>query len=734
MIHQRRTVAVLLLAVLPGSGLTAAEADDPKVVLVLSGGGARGMAHIGVLEVLEQLHVRVDMVVGTSMGSIVGGMYASGWSPEEIRSTVESIDWKTVFVDTLERKYRTFQRKQDDTYLVPLKLRFKNWKPYLPPSVIGGQSLALQLQKFEILATGERDFDKFPIPYRAVAADLSTGDAVVLDHGSLATAMRASMAVPGVFPPVELEGKPLCDGGIAANYPIRVARSLGAQTIIGVDISSPLRGKQALGNFLQRLDQMTSLLTYGNKEADLKAAEPQDVLLRPELGEISFSDFDKAEEAIAEGRAAALAAAGRLKALAVSDEEWAAFMEKHHRRPPSDRVVDKVVVTNSSFLETKVIDERLHVPLGEPLDEDDLGKQILGLYGLDTFGTIRHELTRQPDGENVLTVDVPKKPYGRNSLQFGFDFEDDFQGDVRFNLSLGHLLNPVNRLGGEWRNLVQIGDDVVFGTAFFQPLDPGMRWFAQAQAEARRDKYSLYDSDGNAAAEYRFDTDDARGGLGRALGEWGQLEVGAYRTYLEAKQRIGTNPIPYVSFDDGGLFASLRVDTVDNFSWPTDGMRADILVQDGLTSFGADEGGTITKVTIGEAGSIGKNVLYGTVELDNSTQNLVSPTVISLGGLFRLSGLKNDQLIGSKGGLIRLMYYRELTSFSLGSLTQRMFAGFSLEAGNAYFRGDPVTWPSLVRAGSIFAGASTILGPAYLGYGYAEGGNNTVYLIIGRRF
>src|SRR5512145_3292112 len=148
----------------------------PKVVLVLSGGGARGSAHIGVIKVLEELHVRPDMIVGTSMGSIIGGLYAAGWSIEEIEAQITTIDWSTVFVDRLPRKFRTFRRKQDDSYLVPMKMRFKGWKPYIPPSVIGGQSLELLLQRFEIEATGERDFDKFPIPYRAVAANLGTGE------------------------------------------------------------------------------------------------------------------------------------------------------------------------------------------------------------------------------------------------------------------------------------------------------------------------------------------------------------------------------------------------------------------------------------------------------------------------------------------------------------------------------------------------------------------------------
>ena len=739
-----RAVTALLLAATLGSPALAEDAvpapgsstraPRPKVVLVLSGGGARGAAHLGVLKVLEELHVPVDMVVGTSAGALVGGLYASGWTPEEIESGITTIDWASVFVDRLDRRLKSYRRKQDDRVLVPLKMRFKNWKPYVPPSVIGGQSLELKLQRFEIDATGARDFDAFPIPYRAVATDLSTGQVVVLDHGSLAAAMRASMSIPGVFPPVELDGRPLCDGELAANFPIRVARSLGADTIIGVDISSPLHGKHDLGNFLKRLDQVTNLLTLGNLKEDMAAAQPQDILMAPELGDINFAEFQRFPEAIASGEAAARAVADRLRALSVSDEDWAAFLARHHRRPPSDRVVDAVVVKNSSYLGDGVVERRIAVPIGKPLDEGALDKQLLGLYSLDTLGTIHHDLTRLPDGSNVLTVDVPRKPYGRNSLQFGLNLETDFHGDITFNVAVGHLVNPLNRLGGEWRNIVQFGDDRVIGTELFQPLDEGMRWFFDPVATARIDKYRLYDAEGAALAEYGFDTRDVRAGIGRVFGVWGQAQVGIYRSFLKADKRVGTSALPSNSYDDGGVFASFRVDTLDDFAWPTDGIRADVSLERGIGAFGADADGSIVKASFGGARSIGKNVLFGSVEAANSTQDLVSPTVLALGGLFRLSGLKNDELIGSKGGLIRLMYYRELSSFSLGGVKPRVFVGMSLEAGNAYRKGDPVDWGGLRESASVFAGASTILGPAYLGVGYSDGGRTAVYLVLGQRF
>lgn len=735
-----KAVALTIALALPALGAdgepNSAAVPKKNVVLVLSGGGARGSAHIGVLKVLEELHVRPDLIVGTSMGSIIGGLYAAGWSPEEIEHEITTIDWGTVFVDKLPRQYRTFRRKQDDAFLVPIKMRFKNWKPYLPPSVIGGQSLELTLQRFELQATGERNFDEFPIPYRAVAADLGTGEPFVIAEGSLSKAMRASMSVPGIFPPVEMNGRPLCDGGVAANFPVRIAQGLGAETIIGVDISSPLSDEAAYGNLLQRLDQMSSLLTAGNVKDDKAAMTERDILIVPELGDIKFSDFARAKDAIAIGEAAAWSAADRLRDLAVSDAEWAAFHLRHRRRPDSDMIVDRVSIVNTSYLDDRVVASRFAVPVGKPLDGEGLAKQILQLYGFDTFGTIHHDLTRDAEGRNVLNLEVPKKPYSRNSLQFGFNLETDFQGNLRFNLLVGQLMNPINSRGGEWRTLLQFGDDQVLGTEIFQPIDVGQHWFVNARAFFRDEKVDLFDEEGDALAEYNIRNARVDASMGRVLRNWGQAEIGVYRDVTKGRRRIGSDLLPSVRADGGGVFFLARLDTLDAFTWPTDGLRATGLWKQGIESFGADLEGSIVFVEFAQAKKIGKNVFFGSAEFARNPEGTTgsSPDFYLVGGLLRLSGLKPDQLIGDSGGLARLMYYRELTAFSLGSLTQRMFAGASFEVGNAYLENDVVDWASLRRAGSLFVGASTILGPAYFGVGYEESGEAAVYLIIGQRF
>ena len=269
----RAAVAVLLLGLVVAPMTIAAEqpsepAGSPKLALVLSGGGARGIAHVGVLKVLEELNVVPDLVVGTSMGAVVGGLYCAGWSPDELEQLVAQIDWSSVFSDRVARRNLSFRRKQDDRpVMIQTRLHFDGLKPVLPSGVIRAEKLDLILSALEALSIPSTDFDRLTIPFRAVAADLATGDPVVLDSGSLATAMRASMSIPGAFPPVKLGGRELVDGGISANLPVGIARSLGADAIIAVDISSPLVTQEDLGSFLAIYNHLNSLLDGEERRA-----------------------------------------------------------------------------------------------------------------------------------------------------------------------------------------------------------------------------------------------------------------------------------------------------------------------------------------------------------------------------------------------------------------------------------------------------------------------------------
>ncbi len=707
--------------------------SKPGVTLVLSGGGARGAAHIGVLRVLEELRVPVDMVVGTSMGSIVGGLYASGWSPDDIETLLLAVDWQRIFTDRVERTDRTFRRKQDDyPYLIQTKLRFKGFKPYMPSSVLAGQRLELLMRSIEIYSTGETDFDRLPIPYRAVACDLATGEAVVLDHGSLATAMRASMSIPAAFPPVELDGRKLIDGGSAANFPVRIAQELGAEHVIGVDISSILDDK-GLESVFGVYGQLSSILIANNRNEDTRRMRPGDVLIVPELGDLSFVDFKRAAEAVGIGEASARAKVDELRKYSVSEEEYAAFQARHRRQTEEMPVLDEVKLVNSSPVSDEFIQRRLHVAPGALLDFEQLEDDLINLYNLDYFGIITDSMERQ-DGEHQLVIETPKPRYGRASLQFGLSFANDFEGDSRHAFTIRHRLLAANRHGGEWQNLFQTGNTMLAGSEFYQPLDLHMNWFVAPYAELREVTLPLW-SEGQEVAEYRMDRVLARVDLGRVLGNWGELRLGLVASDNNGEARIGDSIWPDVEADQSGAEVSFRVDTLDAVVFPTRGTRLDARYAYGLEELGTDEEYERAFLRVDSALTWRKLTFLPGLELaSNFHDGITIFNAYTLGGFARLSGLAEDELIDERTVLARVLVYQELAGIKIVGAKVRVVGGVSLEAGNALSQDDSVTWEALRYAGSVFVGADTSAGPIRLAWGFAEGGRSRVSFNFGQSF
>ncbi|HET8947930.1 MAG TPA: patatin-like phospholipase family protein [Candidatus Polarisedimenticolia bacterium] len=715
----------------------------PKLALVLSGGGARGAAHIGVLKVLEELHVKPDLIVGTSMGSIIGGLYAEGYSSGQIEGILKGVDWKQIFIDKVDRTDRSYRRKQDDaTFLIPLRLRFKGWKPFLPASLLGGQRMALLLRSLEIQATGEQDFDKLTIPFRAVGANLADGQGVVIEGGSVATAQRASMAIAGLFPPVDIEGIKLIDGGAASNLPIGIAQALGAERIIAVDITSPLGDIESLGSLVQIYNQWTGYITEGNRREDIRRLRPGDVIISPELGDISFIGFDRAPEAMEIGEKYARAAIPVLKPFAADDATWKAFQERHHLRPREETMVEALNIENHSWVDDDIVRAHVQIPTGY-FDEPKVNEQVMRLHGLDYSGTI--DVRLQPEhgapvgGEpgpvrNTLSLNVPEKVYGHNSLQFGASFRDDFQGDTGYALSFRHLRIAANRRGGEWENIGQIGDVDLARTEFYQPFDAPMKWFTSAGAEARRTNWDIWE-DEQVLAEFRVNRNSAHIDFGRVFGRWGEARVGAFYAYETGDVRVGDPTIPSYHETDAGYSFAFNVDTLDAVVFPHRGTSVQARWYDSREAWGADLDRTRATLRASKAIALRKVTLY---PVGDGCINLDEPATIGssckLGGFLQLSGLGQTELLGDKSVFASLIGYYALARLDLGSLTQGVYLGLSLEAGQVYQRDDAIDWNSLLKGGSLFFGARTVLGPVYLGYGYTEGDRSRIYFLLGQRF
>jgi NTE family protein len=737
--QHRWITALMIVAMAATSGgaqdLIEDSDSDQKLVLVLSGGGARGAAHVGVLRVLEELHIAPDLIVGTSMGSIVGGLYSAGWSPDEIEELVASMDWNAIFSDVVPRGKESYRRKQDDRpILVKARLYFKGWKPFLPAGILGGQRLELLMDAIQTESASAARLDELNIPFRAVAADIVTGQPVVIDNASLGTAMRASMSIPGAFSPVELDGHKLVDGGSVANLPVGIAKQLGATSIIAVDISSPLiADEDDLESFFSVFNQLNSLLTVGNRDRDVALLDDNDLLIQPDLGDISFVAFDRALEAVGIGEATARAMTDQLTQYATEDDErWEAYITRQRQRPREPITIERVRIENTAPISDTIVGRALSLDPPATYEPTSVLDELMQLHSLRYFGIIDFRLEGEGD-DRELVISTPPRPSGRGSVQFGIGFSDDFSGNIGYTVSARHQLLAVNRRGGEWENILQLGTNGLLKTEFFQPLDPKMRWFVAPSASFRRELVELW-SDGQPVVEYELERIGARLSAGRILGRWGEARVGIFTADYKATPRIGDPSFPSDDERRGGLAVGFRVDTVDTVAFPTKGTEAEALYTSALDGLGAEKSFERAALRVGHSFSFGKNTITPYLEYGENAETTANYLdLFKLGGIGRLSGLGDRELLGEKLAFGRLLYYHRITNVHAAGFSVRVFGGASLEAGNVYDKAEAITGSSLLTAWSLFVGADTPLGPLFLGYGRSED-RGRFYLAIGDHF
>ncbi len=710
----------------------AAENTRPKIGLALSGGGARGAAHIGVLKVLEENNIPIDYIAGTSMGSIVGGLYATGMSPDEILEAIESIDWDNVFDDLPAREERSFRRKRDDDfYLVKMKPGIDKDGLKLPAGVVQGQKIDLALSRFTRHVKAIESFDDFAIPYRAVASDIATGEAVVLGSGNLAHAIRASMSVPAAFAPIEIDGRQLVDGGIANNLPIDVVRSMGADIVIAVDISTPLLTEEELSSVLNITVQLTGILTRRNAEEQIATLTGKDVLLIPDLGDITSADFVRAAEAVPTGRVAAQANIESLRRYSIPDEEYASYRASLAHFDFTAPIVDFIRFDNQSRINDSSLAYRIYnSKVGEPFSLEAVERDVGRIYGLELFSNVSYDIVEE-DGQTGLEFQVKERSWGPTYLQVGAEFDSNNEGDNIFNLGTSLLFTGINASRGEVRLGGQIGEEPGALVDWHQPFGSKAMWFVNAITTIGDRVVTIFEDD-TALADYEVSEAFIEGSVGREFGTWGEARVGVRYADGDAKVRIGDPGVfPEIPFESGEVFARFFADEFDSFNFPRSGYLASaewIGSRDGL---GADEefdqmllNGVIAK-------SWGPHTLLGALSY-NVTISGQAPiqSVFRAGGFLNLSGFNSNELSGQHYARAATSYYRQLGH----SKFLPLYAGLSVELGNVFQSRDDIGLSESVYAGSVFLGADSVLGPVYIAYGRAEGGKSAFYLYLGRGF
>jgi len=734
-------VASLLgAATLPTVGVAAdapvatAGRERPRICLVLSGGGARGAAHVGVIKVLEEYRVPIDCIAGTSMGALVGGAYASGMSVADMEKVNAGITIERLYKERPPREELAMRRKGDDfrNYLGP-EFGTGGGTATVGKGIVSGVQLETVLRELSRVQ-GFHRFDDLPIPFRAVATDLVTGKAVVFSEGELANVMRASMSVPGAVAPAEYAGMILVDGMLTSNLPVAAARAMGADIVIAVNVGTPLLKREQLNSILGVAGQMLSILTEQNVQASLASLKPTDILISPELGDYSTGDFDNLPKISPLGEAAARKVAGRLAQLSLPPVEYAALRERQQVVVAPDlKPVDEIRFSQLTHVNPEAAKSVMETKVGEPLVQERLDADMRRLYGTADFEHVNYRLLDEP-GKRVLAVDAVEKAWGPDYLRLGLGLASDFSGAATFDVIATHRMTWLNSLGAELRTDVRLGFDNALRIEFYQPVDAKGRYFIAPRASLGQDQLNLYRGDTRIAI-YRVESRTAGVDLGVQFARYGELRAGVETGMVIPRLDTGAVILGVTEehHPQGGIRTRLRFDRLDNVNFPRYGWAADAELFNSISGLGAADafgrwnvagttaytfpgGDDTTRFNLVAGGKVGANRLPGYEQFQ-------------WGGFLRQSGYLTGQLVGPSMTFAQMVYFHRLAR---GGLFDGAYGGLSLEAGrygNPLVAGNPSGW---LKSMALFVGADSPVGPVYFGYGRAADGQGSFYFLLGR--
>jgi NTE family protein len=552
----------------------------------------------------------------------------------------------------------------------------------------------------------------------------------VMAGGDLARSIRASMSVPAIFAPAELDGKLLVDGGIAANLPIDVMRAMDVDIIIAVDVEFPLYPVEELTSAVKISEQILTILMRRDTLRQSELLTDDDLLIRPELDTFDSGDFAKTPETIGPGEQAALAVSQRLAEIALDEEQFAQHLAQRGAPAPIDMKLAFVRVTDDSGHSSEMLESHLDIAAGDPIDTTQLANAAEKLYGLNLHEQVSYRLVEE-GGQTGVEFNARSKSYGPNVLKFAVSLENDFEGSTSFNVGTRLTRTGINARGAEWQTDLQLGTDPLLISEFYQPLTEGSRLFVAPRVDLRQRNLNAFSGE-DAVARYRISESELGFDLGTHIGSIGEFRVGGYRGAGRARVKVGDSALDNEEFDTGGVLTRLRFDTRDDAQFPRTGIRADLKWNLSLPDLGADERFDTVETGIEGSWSHGKNswhvgALYATtLDSKNGIQDL-----FTLGGFLRLSGLERGEISGPHAALARVMYYRRVSESTGGIFEVPIYLGASAEIGNTWQTRSDISFNSAQVNGSLFAGFDTLIGPIYLAAGFGEGGRSNYYLFFG---
>ena len=707
---------------------TTAGGRRPRIGLVLEGGGALGLAHVGVLKWLEEHRIPVDVIAGTSMGSVIGGIYASGESPLQIETLIRNIHWNEVLRGVTPYRDLSFRRKEDRRdYPNAFEFGLKHGAQF-PSGFNSGQQVGLILDRVGLPYSEMKSFDDLPIPFRCVATDLVSEKPYVFDDGSLAEAMRSSMSIPAFFSPVRDGSHLFVDGGLLDNLPVDIAQQMGANIVIAVHLkTAPLNPNTALSS-VGVLEHSASVSIAVN---ELRSMEKADILLTADLQRFETTDYTLFQQIEAEGYTAAQAKSALLIRLQVDETEWKGIVAGRNAKRRPVPVPEFVEVAGARGDVLKGLEHDLAGLNGEPVDPREIDKKMMEISGLGRFASAGYrEAVR--DGQPGLAIKANEKDYAPPTVHPAFVIDGSDYKNVLFEVGGRITFLDLGGFGSEWRNDLIAGTEYGLKTEYFHPFTADTGWFVSLHGTADSSPFFVYQRD-KLEGDYRNRLMGAGVDLGYTFGRGGELRVGYESGYQKINEDIGTPVAPEVHGRYGVTSMRYRLERFDDPVIPRRGARLESTFKFYDTAPGTREVVPTEELKLGIAERTSQKsslLFFASGGTSFSTKDTGFPP-FSLGGPLRLSAYGMNELLTNQYFLLQpaLLYrLREISPL----LKQNIYLLTMYEAGKAY--GQPTGDAKVAQDATIGVLFQTVFGPMFFGGSLGDSEHRKFFFKVGRFF
>jgi NTE family protein len=729
------TIAAVLATSLVSAGQDQAAATVTKrttIGLVLQGGGALGLAHVGVITWLEEHHIPVDYVAGTSMGGLVGGVYATGHNAAELRSVVNSINWDQVMAGQTPFDDLSFRRKEDARDY-PNSLEFGLRKGLqFPEGFNSGQQVSLILDKVSLPYSEIKNFDQLPIPFACVATDLVSGKPKVWRDGSLSLALRSTMSLPGIFTPVRTKDAIYADGGLLDNIPINVAKQMGAGLILGVHLDeAPLNPNDNLSSF-GVLGRSISVMISAN---ELRSMQDADLLISVPLAKYSALSFDEADEIIKAGYDAAAAKATILSKLSVDDATWKQYVAEREARKRGTPIPTFIAVDGVNGPLSRQVETHLASNIGKPIDYEELDQQIMNLKGFGRFSNLSYSFVEK-NGQQGLLVKTEENVYGPPIVRPLILIDGSNLRNVTFNLGARITFLDVGGFRSEWRTDFILFSEYGLRSEYYHPFKPESHWFVAPHGILDSTPIFLY-NENKLTATYAERNYGGGVDVGYQFGKVGELRLGYQGGWEQLVPQIGNRQqLPTFSGAYANAQLQYKMNRLDDAVIPRAGQFFQVngsyynISPQAPDAFPSVEAASLNFWRLNEPSSVFISGFAGTTF--NKETGLPQ---FSLGGSRLLVAYNPNELLMDKYFLFQVGYLRQLAKLPplLGSGIY--FLGI-YEAAQVYgpphtIVGNPSGFPTDGAAGIV---VNTIFGPVEAAYAYGDTGHHKFFFRVGRLF